>query len=348
MKTRLTIPILKILIISATLITKTHQTKVAATTSLQTNYVKCTDYDCLKCSTPSTCEVCKNGFYLDSKTKECKVCGVGCISCYETGACHTCEKDYVLQGNGSCDLDSWGWVPWVLILLVIIAAIAGLYYLIRGHQRRRYQRGNKSYRNNAYYTRFNDSMNESQDLKYGGYRNSSWRGRSYRGGVPISRTNLRVGSPHKPIWDSSDSDSSDDHSYVSWWRKKKRSRRWAKNRKSKLLRMRRGGPRRKKKSYYDYMYELPEDFEYSPPRYFYTPERLKSRLNNRVTPYNPYLGMRPIQPNPRPTLGSNLFPPVSSYPVYHSAFVPPAIGNSVVKNGSLMPRISRFSAPSVL
>lgn len=290
-------------------------TDVTTPGNLQINTVKCVDFDCLKCSTPIKCEVCKNGFFLESSSGQCKVCGVGCVSCYETGACHTCDTDYNLQGNGKCEYDSWGWLPWVLIIGVILIAFAGLYFLIKGHTKKR----NVGRTN---YFELDERNNNSRLYRYGG--------------VPISQTNLSIDPPHHRIWERDTYSSSDeDYSY----RKKRRLGRSRWNRKSRFLKSRakrsRYVPlvrrRRKKKSYYDYMEDNSDDFDYSPPRYFYTPDRLKEkRLKHRVTPYNPYMSRVP------PFSGTRL-----------KNFATP-MRSTVISAPSVISRQTRFSAPSVL
>lgn len=284
---------------------KSHLTD--STTTVKINVIKCNDYDCLKCSTAAKCDVCKNGFFLDSKSGECKVCGAGCISCYETGACHTCDTDYNLQGNGTCEYDSWGWLPWVLIVAVILIALAGLYFLIKAHRRRRYAGGED-------YFELDESMHNSRLFKYGG--------------VPISQTNLNIDGPHYSIWDDE---------YDAPHREKRRYN----PRKSRFIKSRAKrsniGFRRKKKSYYEYMEDDSDDFDYSPPRYFYTPERLKKkRMDLRVTSYNPYIGNLSPVPSYKSAFVRPVVTPLRVHSLAHSQIIPPSS------------RITRFSAPSTV
>lgn len=303
-------------IASLPLVKPTQRLLTDATTAstIQVNNIKCVDFDCLKCSTPIKCEVCKNGFFLETKTGQCKVCGVGCVSCYETGACHTCDTDYTLQGNGKCEFDSWSWLPWVLIIGVVLLAFGGLYYLIKGHSKRRYVGRTSNY------FELDESRNNSRLIKYGA--------------VPLSQTNL---SPHHRIWDRESSD--DDYSYS--YRKVGKSRygRSRPNRKSRFLKSRAKRSRyvplmkrkKKRRSYYEIMDDHSDDFDYSPPRYFYTPERLKQkRMRHRVTPYNPYMSRVPPYSN---LIAKNFATPMRS---------------TVIGAPSVISRQTRFSAPSVL
>jgi hypothetical protein len=54
--------------------------------------------NCSKCTGPTTCEECLEGFYLKSGT-ECVKCAEKCVRCNESG-CLGCLTGYMVSGMG--------------------------------------------------------------------------------------------------------------------------------------------------------------------------------------------------------------------------------------------------------
>lgn len=99
---------------------------------------ECTHTKCIKCpKSPSVCDKCANGYYLDQDRSNCKECRDGCIQCTSAKKCTACSSMKYLTSQGHCVFKKEVLYGFVIGIVVLIFFGVGLCWFCDSRMRRK-------------------------------------------------------------------------------------------------------------------------------------------------------------------------------------------------------------------